>query len=101
MPIDRKLEAKLDRIGEWLAIALLILIVVGGTWGVVWLYQNGWFASGFKILIALLIGSGLASIRFGVLGIGLLLMALAGLMFGPFGLLAGLLLTIVLLLARR
>lgn len=86
---------------ERLLYGVGVVSAVGIAAGVFWLFHAGTLGHWFGYAVAILIAAGLASIRLGALGIGLLLTAAAGLLFGPFGLLAGLLLTIVLLMARR
>lgn len=70
--------------------------------GLIWLVSGGslsghWLGYGVAVLVA----AGLASIRVGALGMGLLVTALATFLFGGFGLVGGLALTVLLLLARR
>ncbi|RWE37442.1 hypothetical protein [Mesorhizobium sp.] len=69
--------------------------------GLVWLALGGMPAHWLGYVVAILVAAGLASIRLGALGIGLLATALAAFIFGLPGLLGGIVLTVLLLLARR
>lgn len=70
--------------------------------GLVWLVSGGSLPGHWLgYVVAVLVAAGLASIRVGALGFGLLLTALAAFIFGLPGLLGGIVLTLLLLLARR
>ncbi|RWB68367.1 hypothetical protein [Mesorhizobium sp.] len=89
---------------ERLAARLLLGVGAVGTLalaaGLIWHFNVGLPAHWLGYGLAILIGAGLASIT-GVLGIGIALTALAAFFFGLLGLLGGLVLTALVLLARR
>lgn len=77
------------------AVALVAIIV-----GTVWLFSTGALVHWVGYAVAILVAAGLASIRAGTLGAGLLLTALLAFLFGGLGLIAGLALTVLFLLAK-
>ncbi|TPI86401.1 hypothetical protein [Mesorhizobium sp. B2-8-9] len=86
---------------ERLLMAVGIAAALAIVAGLVWLFAGGMPAHWLGYVVAVLVAAGLASIRVGALGIGLLLTALAAFVLGLPGLLGGIVLTILLLLARR
>lgn len=78
------------------AVAALAIVA-----GLIWLFSAGLPEHWLGYCVAVLVAAGLASVRVGALGLCLLLTALATFLFGALGLLGGLMLTILALLAKR
>ncbi|MFB9982623.1 hypothetical protein ACFSQQ_37305 [Mesorhizobium kowhaii] len=100
-PWERLDAAATDRLIERLLMGVGLAGIVAVVAVAVWLYSGVGFGHWFGYVVAVLVAAGLASIRIGGIGIGLLVTALAAFLFGVLGLIGGLIFTVLFLLARR